>query len=81
MDPECLVPDGSGQPVSRVGAVVDRQQFERLKDEYYALRGWDPATGRQTRRAMQALGLADVADDLERRGLLADTAGNTQDNR
>ncbi len=81
MDPECLVPGGSGQPVSRVGAVVDRQQFERLKDEYYALRGWDPATGRQTRRAMQALGLADVADDLERRGLLADTAGNSQDNR
>ncbi len=27
------------------GAVLDRQRFERMKDEYYALRGWDPKTG------------------------------------
>ncbi len=71
MDPDCLVPDRNGQPVSRVGSVVDRQQFERMKDEYYGLRGWDIATGLQTRGTLEGLGLKDVADDLERRGLLA----------
>ncbi len=75
MDPECLVPDASGKPVSRVGAVVDRQQFERMKDEYYQLRGWDAATGRQTRPALERLGLGDVAGGLEQSGLLAGQAG------
>ena len=59
-----------GEPVSRKGAVVDRQEFERMKDEYYAIRGWDPLTGLQTRRTLVRLGLKDVADDLEGRGLL-----------
>ncbi|MDM7999538.1 MAG: aldehyde ferredoxin oxidoreductase N-terminal domain-containing protein [Dehalococcoidia bacterium] len=70
MDPECLVPDREGKPVSRVGAVVDRQEFERMKDEYYAIRGWNSLTGLQTRRTLEGLGLKDVADDLEHRGLL-----------
>jgi aldehyde:ferredoxin oxidoreductase len=70
MDPDCLVPDKNGKPVSRVGAVVDRQEFERMKDEYYQIRGWDVATGLPTRRTLEGLGLKDVADDLQRRGLL-----------
>lgn len=51
--------------------VVDRQEFERMKDEYCVLRGWDVATGLQTRPALEGLGLPDVANELERRGLLA----------
>ncbi len=70
MDPDCLVPDKNGKPVSRVGAVVDRQEFERMKDEYYRIRGWDTTTGLQTRKTLEGLGLKDVADDLEGRGLL-----------
>jgi aldehyde:ferredoxin oxidoreductase len=70
MDPDCLVPDKNGEPVSRRGAVVDRQEFERMKDEYYAIRGWNAATGLQTRQTLEGLGLKDVADDMERRGLL-----------
>jgi len=50
--------------------VVDRDQFEKMKDEYYEIRGWDIATGLPTRRTLEGLGLKDVADDLERRGLL-----------
>jgi aldehyde:ferredoxin oxidoreductase len=50
--------------------VVDRQEFERMKDEYYRIRGWDIATGLQTRQPLESLGLKDVADDLEQRGLL-----------
>jgi aldehyde:ferredoxin oxidoreductase len=70
MDPDCLVPGKNGETVSRKGAVVDRQEFERMKDEYYLIRGWDIATGLQTRPTLESLGLKDVADDLERRGLL-----------
>jgi aldehyde:ferredoxin oxidoreductase len=70
MDPDCLVPDKNGEPVSRKGAVVDRQDFEQMKDEYYQIRGWDNTTGLQTRETLERLGLGDVADDLELRGLL-----------
>jgi aldehyde:ferredoxin oxidoreductase len=41
-----------------------------MKDEYYRIRGWDVATGLQTRQTLESLVLKDVADDLERRGLL-----------
>ncbi|MBE0479364.1 MAG: hypothetical protein IBX68_00120 [Dehalococcoidia bacterium] len=71
-DPECLAPGRDGAVISRKGAVVDREQFERMKDEYYALRGWDVATGLQTKASMGRLGLEDVAADLERRKLVAD---------
>jgi aldehyde:ferredoxin oxidoreductase len=57
--------------VSRKGAVVDRNEFERMKDEYYQVRGWDAATGLQTREALEKADLPDVARDLEERGLLA----------
>ena len=70
MDPDCLVPGKNGEPVSRVGSVVDRQEFERMKDQYYRIRRWNIATGLQTRRTLESLGLKDVADDLEQRGLL-----------
>lgn len=72
---ECLVPGDGGQVVSRKGAVVDRQEFESMKDEYYGLRGWDVATGLQTRATLDSLGLSEVADDLERRHLTAGTNG------
>jgi aldehyde:ferredoxin oxidoreductase len=44
--------------------VVDRAKFEAMKDEYYGLRDWDVRTGIPTRQTLEALDLADVADDL-----------------
>ena len=66
-----MVPGKSGEVVSRRGAVVDRNEFEKMKDEYYMLRGWDVATGLQTREALEKVDLSDVAQDLDKRGLLA----------
>ncbi|MEM2904373.1 MAG: aldehyde ferredoxin oxidoreductase N-terminal domain-containing protein [Candidatus Bathyarchaeia archaeon] len=43
---------------------LDRKQFLRLLDEYYALRGWDLKTGRPTKAKLEALGLGDVAKEL-----------------
>ncbi len=65
LNPQCLVPGPGPEPVSKKGAVVDREKFEALKTEYYRLRGWDPETGGQTRSGLERLGLTDVADELE----------------
>lgn len=67
---ECLLPGKNGEVLSRKGAVLDRAQFEGLKSEYYQLRGWDVGTGLQTREGLVELGLPDIAEDLETRGLL-----------
>jgi aldehyde:ferredoxin oxidoreductase len=68
---DCVVPGKGGEIVSRRGAVVDREEFEKTKDEYYALRGWDVSTGLQTREALERVDLPDVARDLKHGGLLA----------
>ncbi|MBM4445473.1 MAG: hypothetical protein FJ020_09295 [Chloroflexi bacterium] len=74
LNPDCLVPGKDGQVISRKGAVIERAAFEGMKEEYYRLRGWDPATGLQTRASLERLDLGDVADDLARGGLLAEPA-------
>ncbi|MFC1944732.1 aldehyde ferredoxin oxidoreductase N-terminal domain-containing protein [Chloroflexota bacterium] len=70
-NPGCLVPGREGEVISRKGAVLDRGKYERMKDEYYGLRGWDIASGLQTRGSLEVLGLSDIANDLEKSGLLA----------
>jgi len=50
--------------------VLDRQKFEKMKDELYALRGWDVATGLQTKAKLVELGMGEIADDLNKRGLI-----------
>jgi aldehyde:ferredoxin oxidoreductase len=70
LNPECLATGPGDEPISRKGAVVDREQFESMKTEYYRLRGWDPETGLQIKGKLHHLGLDDVATDLEaRKGL------------
>jgi len=69
-NPECLVPGKGEEVLSRRGSVVDREEFERTKDEYYQLRQWDVATGLQTRAKLEELGLKDVAQALEQGGLI-----------
>lgn len=70
VNPGCVVPGQGWEPVSLKGATLDRQSFERMKDEYYQLRGWGPVTGFQTRALLESLELKEVAGDLELRRLL-----------
>ncbi|MBW2621837.1 MAG: hypothetical protein JRD68_02930 [Deltaproteobacteria bacterium] len=70
-NPDCLVPGKDGEAFSRKGMVLDREGFEKMKDEFYEIRGWDPATGLQTRAGLENLDLKDVADQAETEGLLA----------
>ena len=54
-------PDGSFVPVTRA---IDREKFEKLKDAYYAERGWELKTGIPTRAKLEELDLKEVADGL-----------------
>ncbi|MBI4305818.1 MAG: aldehyde ferredoxin oxidoreductase C-terminal domain-containing protein, partial [Chloroflexi bacterium] len=49
---------------------LDREKFERMKDEYYELRGWDRETGVPSREYLESLGLKSIADELDRLGKL-----------
>ena len=52
------------------GFALSKEKYDKMLDEYYELRGWDPATGLQTRKCLEKLDLKVVADDLERAGRL-----------
>ena len=65
LNPECLLPGENGKVVSKKGAVLDKGKFEKLKDDYYHLRGWDVKSGLQTRSKLRELDLQDVAQGLE----------------
>ncbi len=70
-NPDCIVPGKNGEHFSRKGLVVERKEFEKMKDEYYEIRGWDLRTGLQKKARLEQLGLGDVAEKLEGEGLLA----------
>jgi len=46
------------------GAVVERDKFEKILDEYYQDRRFEPGTGLPTRAGLERLGLNDIAADL-----------------
>ena len=50
----------------RAGIRLDVTKFRALMDEFYNIRGWDPATGWPKREKLVEVGLKDVADDLAR---------------
>ena len=60
-------------PVSRgwsKGMILERDKFEKMKDEYYIIRGWDVKTGIPTEETLKKFDLEDVAKDLKKRGIL-----------
>lgn len=69
-DPECIIPGKDGEITSIEGRVFDRQDFEKLKDEYYELRGWDVETGLPRAETLKNFDMEDIARDLAERGLL-----------
>ena len=45
------------------GQLVNKEDLDRMLDDYYHIRGWD-SNGIPTRRKLEELGLSDIADDL-----------------
>jgi len=69
-NPQGIAPGKNGEIFTRKGEVLDRAKFEEMKREFYGLRGWDKATGLQSKARLEALDLKDVAAELEQRGLV-----------
>jgi aldehyde:ferredoxin oxidoreductase len=67
---DCLVPGKDGEVYSRKDVVVDREQFEKIKGEFYQIRGWDVPSGLQKKAKLEELGLSYVAKTLEGEGLI-----------
>lgn len=62
LDPKTSLPGKKGSIIYREGAVVDRDKFEKMKEEYYQLRGWEVATGLIKKETLQKLGLPEVME-------------------
>jgi aldehyde:ferredoxin oxidoreductase len=52
------------EPYQEGGSAGYTPPFNEMIRAYYAARGWDPGSGRPTRRKLISLGLKDVAQDL-----------------
>ncbi|MGD8369604.1 MAG: aldehyde ferredoxin oxidoreductase C-terminal domain-containing protein, partial [Desulfobacterales bacterium] len=62
MNPDVLVPGEGDLVLSRKGRTLDREAFEKMRDEFYQLRGWDPETGYPGAEKLDELGLSDLVD-------------------
>ena len=68
--PDLEFPGAGNEIITRKGKTMDRDDFERMKDEYYSLRKWDVSTGLQKKEHMKKLGLTFVCDEIDKLGLL-----------
>ena len=57
---------------------LDRKKFTKLMDTYYDMRGWDKNTGWPTAARLRELGLADVAEGLEKLLLQSNQQNTTE---
>jgi aldehyde:ferredoxin oxidoreductase len=64
LNPRSSLPGKKDEIIYREGTVLDRVKFEKMKDEYYQLRGWDLKTGLQKKDTLQKLGLSDIIAQL-----------------
>lgn len=70
MNPEVIVPGKGDSVVSKKGATISREAFEAMRDEFYTLRGWDPASGCQRKETLAGMGLGFLVDEIDALGLL-----------
>ena len=50
------------------GSFIPPEEYEKLLDDYYHQRGWDPTNGVPTRQKLQSIGLALAAEELGKLG-------------
>lgn len=62
--------DGKWKYLSVDGRRLEKDRFDEWKSRYYALEGWDSATGWPRQETLGALGLGEVAQELARKGKL-----------
>jgi aldehyde:ferredoxin oxidoreductase len=47
------------------GSSIDKDKFAKMLEDYYVMRGWDKETGVPTQERLRALGISEVAKDME----------------
>jgi aldehyde:ferredoxin oxidoreductase len=52
------------------GFKIDRKRYDKMLDEYYNLWEWDIRTGKQTKSALEKLGMKKIANRLAQKGKL-----------
>lgn len=63
MNPEVLIPGEGDTVLTRKGQTLDRGIFEKMRAEFYQLRGWDPETGYPGKEKLRELGLSDLISE------------------
>jgi len=69
-NPDLELPGEGDEIVVRKGMTLDRKEFERMKDEYYLLRGWDVDTGLQKKEKLEDLDLSFTCGEMDNLGIL-----------
>ena len=64
-NPNLYLPGSGDEVISRKGKAVARDTFERMLDEYYALRGWDVSTGLLKKETLTTLSLSELIGHLK----------------
>ena len=67
----CLIRTPTSRHLTEGTTKLDRADMEKAKDLFYDIFGWDRTTGVPTRETLEKYDLADMADDLEKRGIYA----------
>jgi aldehyde:ferredoxin oxidoreductase len=70
LNPRLIVPGPTEEPVSVKGSVLDRRDFEAMRQEFYELRGWEPENGLQKADLLRRLAMPDVAEQLQEKELV-----------
>lgn len=60
MNPDVIVPGPGNEVVSRKGSVLEHGEFEKMRREFYELRGWDPESALQKSETLERLGLPEL---------------------
>ena len=72
-DPNTVVNRGPWKGLS-----LDRKNFEKMRDEYYDIVGWDKKTGIVRRETLKETGLDDILQKLEKEKLYGDQLAKSQ---
>lgn len=64
MNPEVIVPGPGDSVIRKKGATLSPQAFETMRDEFYALRRWDVASGCQRRTPLEDQRLGDIIEEI-----------------
>lgn len=68
-NPDLFLPGSGDEIISRKGKALEKDKFEQMKDEYYALRGWDISTGLLKKEKVKALQLSEIIEPLKEKVL------------